>query len=283
MIGKELKKDLEIFAAKIRLETFKEFSSLGFGHVGGAMSMIDTLAVLYGSVMNIEPKNPRKKDRDYFVLSKGHSGPSLYATLALRGYFPLETLKTLNSNGTILPSHCSRIHTPGIDMTTGALGQGASTAAGIAKASKVLKDPSYVYLMLGDGECNEGQVWECALFAAHHKLNNLIAFVDNNKKQLDGTLDEICTMGDIAAKFGEFGWNSKTVDGHDVAAIYEAIEEAKKQTEKPSMIVLDTIKGKGCSMCEEVVMNHHLLLMDKSANEKEIERLENVLEELKNS
>ena len=281
MIDSKLKKELEIFAAEIRLTTFREFASLGFGHVGGAMSMVDALAVLYGSVMKVDPKHPDAEDRDWFVLSKGHSGPSLYATLALKGYFPLEALDTLNRNGTILPSHCSRMHTPGIDMTTGSLGQGASTAAGVAKAGKVLGGKNYVYLMLGDGECDEGQVWESALFAAHHQLDNLIAFVDWNKKQLDGTTDEICRLGDIGAKFEAFGWHTQTADGHDVGAIYEAIEAAKAEKGRPSMIVLDTVKGKGCKICEETVMNHHLMLGDPEVNAQEIQRMEQALAALK--
>lgn len=276
-----LKKQVECFAAEIRLETFRALAHLGFGHMGGAMSMADALAVLYGAVMNIDPAAPQCEDRDWFVLSKGHSGPSLYAALALRGFFPLEKLETLNQNGTILPSHCSRLHTPGIDMTTGSLGQGASTAAGVAMASKVLGADNYIYLMLGDGECDEGQVWEMALFAAHHNLDNLIAFVDYNKKQLDGTTNDICALGDLTQKFRAFGWDAVFIDGHDVAAIYDAVQNAKEKKGLPSMIVLDTIKGKGCTLCENVIMNHHIMLPDAETNQKELARLTAEVERLR--
>lgn len=252
------KSSIERFATQIRLETLKEFKALGFGHVGGAMSIIETLAVLYGCVMRIDPTNPRWEDRDWLVMSKGHAGPALYATLALKGYFPMEVLNTLNKPGTNLPSHCDRNKTVGVDMTTGSLGQGMSTAIGVALGNRLDGRKSYTYLVLGDGEIDEGQVWEGALFANHFKLANLITFIDHNKQQLDGYTKDIMDLGDIQSKFESFGWYAQTVDGHDVEAIYNAIQKAKSEASGPSAIILDTLKGKGCSFAEGVLNNHHI-------------------------
>ena len=254
----EKNKAVRVFAEEIRVETLKEFAALGFGHVGGSMSVIEALAVLYGKEMRIDPKNPQWPERDRLVMSKGHAGPALYATLALKGYFPLEGLKTLNQGGTILPSHCDRLKTPGVDMTTGSLGQGISLACGLAMGNRMQGRDSYTYLVLGDGECNEGQVWEGAMFAAHFKLNHLIAFVDLNKQQLDGTTDDVMSMGDMVAKFESFGWLTKKVNGHNVDEIIEAIAAGKAQTEKPVMIILDTIKGNGCELALQRFPNHHI-------------------------
>lgn len=267
MINEERVRELEIFALNIRIETLKEIGNLGFGHVGGAMSIADALAVLYGGVMKIDPKDPKWADRDWLVVSKGHAGPAVYAALALRGYFPLEELKTLNKPGTHFPSHCDRNLTTGIDMTTGSLGQGASTAVGAALGNKMDGRSSYTYLILGDGECQEGQVWEAAMLAAQHKLDNLIAFVDDNKQQLDGYTRDINNLIDVKLKFESFGWHAQRVDGSNVSEIYDAIEKAKKEKDKPSVIVLDTIKGKGCSFAEGVLDNHHMVVNRKQVDE----------------
>jgi transketolase len=232
----------------------------GFGHIGGALSVVDTLAVLYGRVMKVDPKQPDWPERDKLVMSKGHAGPALYATLALKGYFPMDWLKTLNQPGTRLPSHCDRKLTPGIDMTTGSLGQGVSTAMGLALAQKLDGRSSRTYLMTGDGELDEGQVWEGALFAPQQKLNNLTWFVDYNKKQLDSVINEVIDLGDIAAKFAAFGWNALSVKGDDVEEIAAAIEKAKAEKSKPTCIVLNTIKGAGVPMIEEIDLNHHIVL-----------------------
>lgn len=277
-MDKKRVKELEIFAARIRLETFKELAALGFGHVGGAMSIGDVLAVLYGDVMNVDPAKKDWEERDYFALSKGHAGPALYATLALKGFFPMEMLKTLNQNGTKLPSHCSRVHTPGVDLTTGSLGQGISTAIGAALASRILGGKNYAYCIVGDGECDEGQIWEGVLFAAHQKLDNFILFVDANGKQLDGDVADICDMGDIGEKFRAFQWHAQEVDGHDVEAIANAVESAKEQKGRPSVIVLNTLKGKGCELSEKAEFNHHMMFPDAEANQKEIARMEHVIE-----
>ncbi len=258
MSGQEKIRELEKFAVQIRVETLKEIGTLGFGHLGGAMSIVDTLAVLYGGVMNIDPQNPSWEERDWLVCSKGHAGPAVYAALALRKFFPMEELETLNKPGTRLPSHCDRNLTTGIDMTTGSLGQGASLAVGIALGNRLDGRTSYTYLILGDGEIQEGQVWEAVLYAAHQKLDNLIAFVDYNKKQLDGYTKDINDLGDIKAKFESFGWHAQEVDGSSVREIYEAIEKAKGAKGRPSVIVLHTVKGKGCRFAENAFLNHHM-------------------------
>jgi transketolase len=262
-LTKQRVRELEKFAAQIRLETLKEIKTLGFGHIGGAASVIELLAVLYGEVMNIDPKNPKWPQRDFFVSSKGHAGPSIYAALALKGYFPVSQLATLNQPATNLPSHCDRLKTVGIDMTTGSLGQGASSACGIALGNRLSGIDNKTYLVLGDGELDEGQVWEMALFASHQKLDNLIAFVDENKKQLDGYTKDINDLGDIAAKFAAFGWDAQYVNGKSIEAIHAAILRAQKVKGKPAVIVLDTIKGQGYPFVEEQFSNHHLRFSDE--------------------
>lgn len=276
MLTTEQVNALKRFATEIRLETMKELTHLGLGHVGGAMSIVETLAVLYGKVMRVDPHNPKWQDRDWLVVSKGHSGPAVYATLALKGFFPLEELLTLNQGGTNLPSHCDRNKTAGVDMTTGSLGQGVSSAIGIALGNRLDKKENYTYLVIGDGECDEGQVWEGALFAAHQKLDNLIAFVDYNKKQLDGYIKDINDLGDIGQKFACFGWHAQDVDGSDVAQIYEAIQAAKAVKGHPSVIVLDTIKGQGVKFVEDIMMNHHIVV-DQEKAKAAIADLENQL------
>ncbi len=253
-----MNKEVELFAAEIRYEIARQMAKLGFGHVGGAMSMADLIAVLYGKQMNYDPKEPKKEDRDYLVCSKGHAGPAIYAALALKGFFPMEALDTLNQGGTILPSHCDMNLTPGIDMTTGSLGQGMSTAIGIALGNKMKSLKNTTYVILGDGELNEGQVWEGAMFAAAKKLDNIIAVVDWNKKQLDGWTKDVLDIGDIPSKWKSFGWNVLTIDGHDLKIIDAAIEQCKATKGRPSVIVMDTVKGKGCSVAEKAASNHHM-------------------------
>ena len=277
-------RDLRVVAEGIRLVTLQTFANIGFGHVGGAMSIIETLAALYGGELKSDPKNPNREDRDRLVLSKGHAGPALYATLCLRGYFPKEILLQLNQGGGSLPSHCDMHKTTGIDMTTGSLGQGMSTAIGLALGSRLNNIENYTYLILGDGECNEGQVWEGAMFAAHQKIGKLITFVDWNKQQLDGYAKDIIDMGDIAEKFKAFGWHTQTVDGHDPGKIKEAILEAKRYNDIPSAIILDTIKGYGCTFAEGIANNHHMNFskedMDKAIDAAS-EKLELVRESAK--
>lgn len=277
-----VKTKLDILAARIRINALHGFGAAGAGHVGGSMSMSELMAVLYGDVMKIDPSNPGWEERDWLVVSKGHCGPALYAALAERGYFPKEEMLTMNKPGTNLPSHCDRLKTPGVDMTTGSLGQGMSTALGVAWGHRRLGMDNYVYLLLGDGESQEGQVWEGALFGAQRKLSNLIAFLDYNKKQLDGDIKNICDLGDYAQKFRDFGWHAVDVDGHDVLAIRDAINEAKKVTDKPSMIVLHTLKGKDCSFAEGVYYNHHMPV-SKEDCEDAIKKLEEKIKQLEES
>ena len=261
-------KEIKKFAVEIRKETIKCIGTLGVGHIGGALSIVDVLAVLYGGEMNIDPKNPQKDDRDMLVVSKGHAGPAVYATLALKGYFPMEMLDTLNKPGTKLPSHCDMNRTPGIDMTTGSLGQGASSAMGIACANRLKGYKNYTYLILGDGEIEEGQVWEAAMFAGAKKLSNMIAFVDYNKCQIDDYVENLCAMGDIAGKFESFGWYAQNVeDGNDVEQILAAIEKAKAQDERPSVIVLNTVKGKGYGKIEGALGSHNMPVTAKMVEE----------------
>jgi transketolase len=250
--------ELQKIAKEIRKLTIDEIGFLGVGHIGGAMSVVELLTLLYYETMRVDPAKPRDPDRDWLVLSKGHAGPTLYATLALKGFFPIEWLHTLNVGGTNLPSHCDRNKTPGIDMTTGSLGQGFSAATGVALGLAMQGRKSTVYAVIGDGESDEGQVWEAAMFAAHRKLSNLVAFTDYNKQQLDGMTADILDLGALEEKWRAFGWYAQRVDGHDMAALDAAISAAKAQKKLPSMIVMDTVKGKGCSFAEGLVSNHNM-------------------------
>lgn len=253
-------RELEILAARIRKTILAEMAGTGMGHIGGSMSMADVLAVLYGGVMRINPADPQWNERDRMVVSKGHCGPALYAALAERGFFPQSWIPTVNQPGTRLPSHCDKNRVPGVDMTTGSLGQGMSTALGLAWGLRYQRNNAQVYLILGDGECDEGQVWEGALFASTQKLDSVIAFIDRNEKQLDGYTKDICDVGDLRAKFADFGWYAQEVDGHNMEAMCDAVENAKARTGQPSMIVLHTIKGKDCPFAEDVFYNHHMTM-----------------------
>lgn len=252
--------ELHRLARQIRLETLKMLTGLGFGHYGGCMSIVETLAVLYGAVMRINSADPDWSGRDYFVLSKGHAGPTLYSTLAIKGYFPLEQLKTLNHNGTHLPSHPDRLLTPGVDATTGSLGQGVSIAAGMALSHQLAGRENRVFTILGDGELNEGQCWEAFQFIAHHNLHNLTLFIDYNKQQLDGPLEEVIKPFDLAAKFSAFGFDVQTVRGDDIAAIYDAVMPVRSGEQRPLVVILDSIKGQGVAYLEQLKNSHHLRL-----------------------
>lgn len=245
-------KELQLFAGEIRLQTLKTVSSLGFGHVGGSMSLADTMAVLYGSVMNIDPKNPQKEDRDWISLSKGHGGPVMYATLGLMGYYDVEESYTLNRPHSKFPSHTDRQKTPGVDLTTGSLGQGFSLAVGTALGLAHQGKSARVYAIIGDGESDEGQIWEAAQSAAHFKLDNLVCLVDYNKMQLDGAVDTVMSHGKgIGAKFDAFGWNVIDLpDGNDVEAIQKALDTAKTVKGQPTCVILHTVKGKGAFFAE---------------------------------
>ncbi len=249
---------LEQFALKIRIGAMEQFKARGFGHVGGSLSIADALAVLYGSQMDVDPADPNKADRDKLVCSKGHAGPAVYATLALKGFFPYDVLQTLNQPGTTLPSHCDRKKTPGIDMTTGSLGQGASLACGMALGDALKGRKNRVFLIVGDGEADEGQVWEACMFASAKKLSNLVLLLDSNQKQLDGPVKEILDPLDFTKKFEAFGFDTRRIDGNDIEALYDALEYTKKGGDKPFALVLDTIKGKGVAEVETAAGNHSM-------------------------
>ncbi len=251
----EEKKELQKFALQIRIATIECIKSRGFGHVGGSLSIADTLAVLYKRIMNYDPKDPGLETRDKLVCSKGHAGPAVYGTLALCGFIPYEQLYTLNQPATKLPSHCDRT-LPGIDCTTGSLGQGTSQAVGIALGDKLQGRDCRTFLITGDGELNEGQCWEAAMFAAGKKLNNLVWIADWNKRQLDGSLEEILPQFDLAEKFKAFGFDTVTVAGDDVEGLYEAL--SRRSEDKPIAVVLDSVKGRGVKAVEESAGNHSM-------------------------
>lgn len=280
MMKEQELRELKVFSAKIRLEVLKMLKWRTYGHLGGSMSMIELLSVLYGKQMKYDPENPGWEDRDYLVLSKGHSGPGIYATLALLGYFDKEKLYTLNEGGTTLPSHPDRTKTPGIDATTGSLGQGTSVAAGLGLAFKKENKDNYVYLITGDGELNEGQCWEAFQFIAHQKLNNVIVFIDENKRQLDGFTKDIINPFDLAEKMRAFGFCTKRVKGDDEEAINAAIEEMKQVKDQAVCIVLDTIKGQGIPYFEELLDNHSVKFgaADNQAADEAIAKLEKFIE-----
>ncbi len=272
--------EIKKLAKDIRISMLKMLLNLGFGHFGGSLSVVETLAVLYGAVMKIDPKNPNWEGRDYMVLSKGHAGPALYAALAIKGYFPKEELMTLNVNGTHLPSHPDRLLTKGVDATTGSLGQGVSLATGIAMAEKLSGKDNRVFTILGDGELNEGQCWEAFQFIAHHNLNNLTVFVDYNKLQLDGTLEEIIKPFSLTEKFKAFGFDSVEVKGDDIEGIYNLLKNPRGENERPLAVILDTKKGQGVKYIENLKNSHHLRLTDdvKAEIEKAVAELEGEVE-----
>ncbi len=251
-----LKHELKVFAAEIRIALLEEMKDRGFGHIGGSLSICDLLAVLYGKVMNYKVEDPKWMDRDKLVCSKGHAGPAVYATLALKGFFPKEELATLNRPGTKLPSHCDKNKTVGVDCTTGSLGQGTSQAVGMALGDKLKGRPSRTFLIVGDGEINEGQCWEAAMFTAAKKVNNLVWIVDDNKKQLDGPTAEVLPLGDLRAKFESFGFDAVRIPGNDIEALYEAL--TKEAADKPIAIIMDNVKGSGVKAIEETASNHSM-------------------------
>ena len=220
------------------------------GHPGGSLSAVEILTALYFDEMNIDPENPKKEDRDRFVLSKGHAAPVLYATLAERGYFDKKELLSLRKVGAMLQGHPDMKGTPGVEMSTGSLGQGFSVACGMAMASKLDNAPWRVYALLGDGEVQEGLIWEAAMSAAHYKLDNMVAFLDYNGLQIDGEVEKVMNIGPIVDKFKSFGWNVIEIDGHDFDQIFAALDMAKETVGKPTMIVAKTVKGKGVSFME---------------------------------
>lgn len=242
--------ELEKLALDIRKGIIEAVHSAKAGHPGGSLSAADILTYLYFEEMNVDPKEPKKEDRDRFVLSKGHSAPALYSTLAHRGFFPTEDLLTLRKIDSYLQGHPDMKHIPGVDMTTGSLGQGISAGVGMALAGKMKKADYRVYVMCGDGEIQEGQVWEAAMFAGFHKLDNLCLIIDNNNLQIDGSVDEICSPYPIDKKFEGFHFHTINIDGHNFKEIKAAFDEAKTVKGMPTVIIAKTVKGKGVSFME---------------------------------
>ena len=249
------KNKLELNACKVRMGIIEGVHSAKSGHPGGSLSCADILTYLYFAKMNIDPKNPKMENRDRFVLSKGHAAPALYSVLANRGYFDTELLNTLRKIGSILQGHPDMKHIPGVDMSTGSLGQGISAAVGMALSAKHFGNDFKVYTVLGDGEIEEGQVWEAAMFAANKGLSNLIAFVDYNNLQIDGSIEEVNSAAPIDKKFEAFNWHTIVIDGHDFDQIEAALNEAES-VDKPVAIIAKTVKGKGVSFMENQVGWH---------------------------
>lgn len=259
--------ELESLAAKIRLDTLCSIKKMGQGHLGGSFSIVELLAVLYGKQLRINPQDPQWADRDRLVLSKGHAGAALYSALANTGYFDRSWLWTINEGGTRLPSHPDRWKTPGVDATTGSLGQGTSMAAGIATGLRLAGKDNFVYLIVGDGELNEGQCWEAFQYIAHFKLNHCIVIIDDNKKQLDGPTKDILDPFDIQQKMTAFGFYTEKVPGADMQAIDEAIERCKAIEDQAVCIVLDSVKGQGVPFFEELDANHSVKFTTDEINQ----------------
>ena len=256
------KLELQKTANEIRKDIVTAVHSAKSGHPGGSLSAADVFTYLYFKEMEIDPKNPKDPDRDRFVLSKGHNAPGLYSALAERGYFPKEDLVTLRHTGSYLQGHPDMNKVPGVDMSTGSLGQGFSAACGMAMGSKLDNAPWNVYAILGDGEIQEGIVWEATMSAAHYKLDNLIVFLDYNGLQIDGNIESVMNVNPIEGKFKSFGWNVITIDGHDYDQIFAALDIAKDTVGKPTIIIAKTIKGKGVSFMENQASWHGSALND---------------------
>ncbi len=267
------KEQLDALAQEMRLVITDIICKAGSGHIGGALSLVEIIISLYYRILDVKPEEPRWENRDRLILSKGHAGPVLYTALAYKGYFPKDWLPTLNKPGTRLPSHCDQIRTPGIDMTAGSLGQGLSASIGIAMACKMKKNNKNVFCIIGDGESQEGQVWEAAMFAGHNKIDNLVAITDYNKMQIDGTTDEINTLEPLAGKWRAFGWEVFEMNGHDWDDIYTTINKAIAVKGKPAMIIAHTVKSKGNVCYEGQVASHNVKVPDAAAHQKLIDGL----------
>lgn len=248
--------EIQNIANRLRLDAVEMTTAAGSGHPGGSLSSADLLATLYFRIMNIDPADPYMEDRDRFVLSKGHAAPILYATLAERGYFPTDELKTLRQLGSRLQGHPAYREVPGIEVTTGSLGQGLSMACGMALAGKMDSKDYRVYCLMGDGELQEGQNWEAAMFAHRYGLNNLIGFVDRNRLQICGNTEEVMSLDPLPEKFRAFGWNVIIIDGHNIRQIIDACDKAARSKKNPTVIIMNTIKGKGVSFMENNVDFH---------------------------
>jgi len=248
--------ELHVMARKLRRDIITMIATAGSGHPGGSLSAVEIITALYFRMMRHSPSDPNWRDRDRFILSKGHAAPALYAALAESGYFPVSELSTLRKLGSRLQGHADRTATPGVEMSSGSLGQGLSFAIGIALAARLNAQDYRVYVLIGGGECNEGQVWEAAMAASHFKLDNMVAFIDHNELQLDGTNENIMGIEPLGAKWNAFGWHVIDLDGHNISEILSALEEAKNIKGQPTAIVAHTVKGKGVSFMENNVDFH---------------------------
>ncbi|MEA3494315.1 MAG: transketolase [Candidatus Margulisiibacteriota bacterium] len=257
MISNNKIEELEAVARKLRIHIIQMTCAAASGHPGGSLSAADLVAVLYFHKMKHKPNDPGWEDRDRFVMSKGHAAPVVYAALAEAGYFPVKYLTTLRRIGSSLQGHVDMLALPGIEMSTGSLGQGLSAANGMALASKMDKKSYRVYCITGDGECQEGQIWEAAMTSSYHKLDNLTVFVDHNKYQIDGKIEEVKSLAPFADKWKAFGFNVISCNGHDIKSIIEAMDKAEKVKGKPSVVIADTIKGKGVSFMEAKPLDFH--------------------------
>lgn len=262
------REEFDRIAAEWRYVITDMICRAGSGHLGGALSLVEIVLTLYYRIMRHDPENPQWEDRDRLVLSKGHAAPVLYTALAYKGYFPPAWLGTLNADGTRLPSHADARYVPGIDMTTGSLGQGLSCACGAAYAARLDGRKHCVFCIIGDGESNEGQVWEAAMFAGHHKLDNLVAITDYNKLQIDGFTSDLLGLEPLMEKWKAFGWEVFEMDGHDWDAIYDTLNAAMAVQGKPAMIIAHTIKAKGCSVVENKPESHNIKVPDQATYDR---------------
>ncbi len=265
---------LDRLAAEFRFVVTDAICRSGVGHLGGVMSLVEIVITLYFRILNLRPEEPDWPDRDRLILSKGHAGPIVYTALAYKGFFPKSWLCTINRNGTRLPSHMDQILTPGVEMTAGSLGQGLSCACGMALAAKRDGKRHRVYCIIGDGESNEGQIWEAALFAAHQRLDNLIAICDYNKMQIDGRTAEVLELEPLADKWRAFGWETFEMDGHDWDDIHATLLRAREVTGRPAMIIAHTVKGKGNRETEGLVDCHNVKIPDEATYRRLMEGLE---------
>ena len=267
------KKQLSLTANRVRQHIIEGTFNAKSGHPGGSLSAADVITYLYFKEMKVDPSNSKWEDRDRFVLSKGHAAPALYGALAVKGFFPEDEIKNLRKPTSFLQGHPDMRKVPGVDMSTGSLGQGVSCAVGMALNGKITGKDYRVYSVLGDGEIQEGQVWEAAMFASHKKLDNLMIFIDNNNLQIDGTMEEVNSPYPIPEKFAAFGWNTVEIDGHDFDQIEDAIAQAKSVKDKPTAVIMHTVKGKGVSFMENQVGWHGVA--------PNAEQYENAMNELK--
>jgi len=268
------REQLDRLAAEFRYVVTDAICRSGVGHIGGVMSLVEIVITLYFRILNVRPEEPDWPDRDRLILSKGHAGPVVYTALAYKGFFPKSWLCTINRNGTRLPSHMDQILTPGVEITAGSLGQGLSCACGMALAAKRDGRTHRVYCIIGDGESNEGQIWEAALFAAHQRLDNLIAICDYNKMQIDGRTDEVLELEPLADKWRAFGWETFEMDGHDWDDIHATLLRAREVTGRPAMVIAHTVKGKGNRETEGLVDCHNVKIPDEATYRRLMEGLE---------